>query len=310
LLESGLWVSLASTKNKEASPTAFLHEKLTSKIDKLLANLTKHKGTCWTCGKEGHKSHDCPTKKSKDSPETSKKKNKDDKKKSTSKATQPEWQRTAPVGSESEASVKNRKTWMWCDTCKNWSMTHGTSTHKGPNASNARNKASRTTEKKKENQGNLAEIVLDCDTNNLVMGAWCGFTNEFTNTTFIPTLSPTPECADTATKMNATLNGWMTVVSHLSKKKNNATRCGTCHSLSLHTLSTIDSTCHWCNPETITTQILHDMDNFTYEDRYYTNPGTQKPMGVTASVRKGQLIGQDDYATKIMSSAAPPPIKI
>ena len=185
-----------------------------------MANLTKHEGTCWTCGKEGHKSPDCPTKKSKDSPETSKKKNKDDKKNSNSKATWPEWQRTAPVSRESETSVRNRKTWMWCDTCKHWSTTHGTSTHSGPNALNAKNKASKSTEKKEKNQGNLAEIVLDdCDANNLVMGAWCGFTNEFANTTFMPVLGPTPKCADTATRMNPTLNGWMTVVPCSSKKK-------------------------------------------------------------------------------------------
>jgi hypothetical protein len=45
LLESGLWVSIDSKKDKETTPTVFLLEKLTSKVDKLSANLTKHKGT-------------------------------------------------------------------------------------------------------------------------------------------------------------------------------------------------------------------------------------------------------------------------
>jgi hypothetical protein len=115
----------------------------------------------------------------------------------------------------------------------NIGTTHGHSTHKGPNASNAKNKASKSPEKKEESQGNLAEIVMDdFDSNKLVMGAWCGFTTEFTNTIFMPVLGPTPKFTDTTTGLDATLGGWMMVVSHSSKKKSNATTCNTYHSLS------------------------------------------------------------------------------
>ena len=73
LLESGLWVALNNRKDKDAAPTAFLIEKLTSKVNKLSATILKHDGTCLTYGKEGHKSPECPTKNNHSS-ETPKKK--------------------------------------------------------------------------------------------------------------------------------------------------------------------------------------------------------------------------------------------
>ena len=76
-MESGLEVPIYSKKDKDVAPTAFLLEKLTSKVvDEHSANLSKHKSTCCTCGKEGHTSPECPTKNN-HSPNTSKNKNND-----------------------------------------------------------------------------------------------------------------------------------------------------------------------------------------------------------------------------------------
>ena len=105
LIKSGLWIAMDSKKDKEAAPTAFLLEKLSTKVDKLTTNISKREGTCWTCGEERHKSPDCQ-KKDGNSPASSKeKKDKDHKKKKNSTRLRPEWKTTAPKSRESEQMI-------------------------------------------------------------------------------------------------------------------------------------------------------------------------------------------------------------
>ena len=192
LLESGLWIAMDSKKDKEAAPTTFLLEKLSAKVDKLTANISKREGTCWTCGEEGHKSPDCP-KKNGNSPASSKdKKDKNQKNKEKSTNLRPEWKTTAPKSGKSEQMIRNKKTWLWCATCKYWSTTHGTSTHKSRQSTDEKEKDSKPKEKKEEKQSNLAEIVVQNNNSpELVMGAWCGFITETNGTNAIPACAST-----------------------------------------------------------------------------------------------------------------------
>jgi hypothetical protein len=47
---------------KNTDPSALLPRKHSNKVNKLAANLTKHEGTCWKCGKKEPKYPECPTK--------------------------------------------------------------------------------------------------------------------------------------------------------------------------------------------------------------------------------------------------------
>ena len=278
LLEAGLWVAIDSKKDKDATPTAFLLEKLSSKVDKLSANLTKREGTCWTCGKEGHKSPECPTKNN-NSSDISKKKSKDHNKKPIARAPRPEWKGTAPKSGESESVVRNNRTWLWCNICKHWSTTHGTSTHKGSNASNAKDKTSKSPEKSEEHQGNLAEIVMENNNSNeLVLGAWCGFTTESTNTMAIPMCSSTPEATDTLTIPDSTPDTLMPVLSCLSKENN-------------------------------TTDILHNIGIDNNGGSYCTDPSTEKSTWIQASKKEKCFAEKSDCTTAIVTMTTPPPIK-
>ena len=149
LVESSLWIAMDSKKDKEAALAAFLIKKLSSKVDKLTANMAKHEDTCWTCEDEGHKSPVCP-KKNDNSPASSKgKKDKDCKKKEKSTKLLPEQKTTAPISCKSEQMIQNKRTWLWCATYKNWSTTHCTSTHKGCQSTDDKEKEPKTKEKKK-----------------------------------------------------------------------------------------------------------------------------------------------------------------
>ena len=269
LMESGLWVALNNKKDKDAAPTAFLIEKLTSKVNKLSATITKREGTCWTCGKEGHKSPECPTKNNHSS-ETVKKKGVDRKRNSSKfMATRPEWQRVKPKSGESETMIRKEKTWLWCGKCKHWSTTHGTSTHKGPPLPETKNTAPKDNDKSEDNQGNLAELVEEntnpCD---LEIGAWCGYTTE-----------PT----DTTNSEDFNLGTWIPAISRNSKKKKNTLICSVCQSLYIISPETNYPTCHWCNPNTIAIQIVHDIADKLNGGSYHTDPTTGKGIWVPAA---------------------------
>ena len=170
-MESGLVVPIYSKKDTDAAPTAFHLEKLTSKVvDELSANLSKRKGTCWTCGNAGHTPPDCPTKNNHSS-NTSKNKNNDHTEKSIATLPCTEWQKTKPNTGERDTIVRDSKTWMWCDWCNLWSTTHSTLTQRSLSSSNSESVTPKVPNNDKECQGNLPDIVhygsILVDTNKL-----------------------------------------------------------------------------------------------------------------------------------------------
>jgi Zinc knuckle len=257
LLESGLWVATDLKKDKDAAPTAFLLEKLTARVN----NIEKREGTCWTCGKEGHKSPDCPTKTKPLRPSnTSLKKVENRKKPPKGKSTRPEWQQTKPMNGESETMIRNNKSWSWCNTCAHWSTTHNTSTHLGSDPINKRITAKSQT-KNEESQGNLAQIVTTNNSNELTLGAWCGFTTDSTNT---------PETPDTD------LGTWITAVSRSSKKRNTSATCINCNSIFYRPKRATNPTCCLCNSalySALMAALTGDPDAYV-GGYYYTNPKT------------------------------------
>ena len=94
--------------------------------------------TCFNCGETGHIVPECPH------PEN---KTLQAKLKSQYQTGKVNWRRTPPKPGESETKTFNGKTSYWCDKCKAWTYSHGTSTHKTnmrrrPNRSN--NKSAET----------------------------------------------------------------------------------------------------------------------------------------------------------------------
>ena len=293
LMESGLWVALDSKKDKDAAPTAYLLEKLSTKVDKLTANIEKREGTCWTCGKEGHKSPECPTKTNR----SLKNSTMDQRQKHTSRPDIPAWQQTKPTNGESETMVRNNRSWSWCNKCTLWSTTHSTATHKGPTFDGTKKEPPNSQHKQDNNQGNLAETVNEDDNRSqLMMGAWCGFTTESTSTT------PAPD---------STLGTWITVVSRSSKNKNKntAATCTTCKSLFYRPLPITNSTCHWCDLDTKTVQTPHDIGNTNNRGSHYTNPSTRKSTWVPTTPPTKSLVGRSNCPPAIISVATQPPIK-
>lgn len=236
LVESGLWIAQASHKDSDAAPTAYLLAQLSSKVDKLTSNFSKREGTCWTCGKEGHMSPNCPDKSSIESTHSSSERTNNRNKKSN----RPTWQQTRPALGEGETLFRNNKTWYWCEECMHWSTTHGTSMHgtntRSASASQPLPSALRTkvTFAPNEQQGQLAEVTPDSEVStNLSLGAWCGITTESTN-------DPTTSFSD------ATLGSWITNVSRSSKKKQNCTTCEVCQAIFYCPRSRAQTKCHWC----------------------------------------------------------------
>jgi Zinc knuckle len=239
LFESGLWIATESKKDKDAAPTAFLLEKLSKSVDRLTANQNKKEGTCWTCGKEGHKSPDCPTKNSSGGNNNDKSKRSKDRNRPKKPATiYPEWQKIKPKDGENETTVRDGRTFMWCDVCAHWRTTHGTSGHNpsvGPpsrSSSSSSSSTSRRSSTKKvgfkerakteETSANLACVSEDEDEASLVLGAWCGM---ITDSASIEATSTTPP--------DFNLGAWVTKASK-GKKLNafpgNAT-CTSCGSI-------------------------------------------------------------------------------
>jgi Zinc knuckle len=229
LFESGLWIATESKRDKDAAPTAFLLEKLSKNVDRLMANQNKKEGTCWTCGKEGHKSPDCPTKNSNGGNKNDKSKRSKDRNRPKKPAiTYPEWQKIKPKDGESETTVRDGRTFMWCEVCAHWRTTHGTSGHiptgGSPDHSSSSSKkvGFKQRAKTEETSANLACISEEDDESSLVLGAWCGISTDSASFDVTST---------THSKLN--LGVWITKISK-GKKLNsfpgNAT-CSSCGSI-------------------------------------------------------------------------------
>lgn len=172
LLQSKLWPAALNPRDKQAAPAAFLLEKMTKAIDKLTLSNPKsnrEEGTCWNCGKPGHRSPQCPDKKRK-SGENKGKASKQPYKSTGNNA----WQFVKPSPGESETMVRGPQTFYWCDTCSHWRTTHGTSGHYP--SSSPRVKSAPASLKTGES-ANLAEIIkISSELSELDLGAWCGIT--------------------------------------------------------------------------------------------------------------------------------------
>ena len=176
LFEAGLWTAVELKKDKQAAPAAFLISKITQAIDKLSVQ-TNNNDTCWTCGKVGHRSPQCPEKplKSEGNRKRAGKNRGTGYKACTRNAT---WQAVRPAAGEPETILKDGRTFYWCDQCTHWRTTHGTKAHKstltgavGPKSILKTAPGTLATGKL---QANMAEIIqLGSELSELSLGAWC-----------------------------------------------------------------------------------------------------------------------------------------
>jgi hypothetical protein len=167
------WKAMDSKQDKQAAPSGFLMAKMSKALDKLTLSQSKN-DLCWTCGKAGHRSPQCPEKGKSEGKSKGFSKNK----RFSGKAN---WQSVKPAAGEPETVVKNlvngtktySKTYYWCDLCSHWRTTHGTSTHRDPEPKSR----SSGGQAKTEDQANLAEVVqLGSELAELNLGAWCAVT--------------------------------------------------------------------------------------------------------------------------------------
>ena len=112
-----------------------------------------------------------------------------------------------------------------------------------------------------ESQGNLAQIVTTNNSNELTLGAWCGFTTDSTNTREIP---------------DTDLGIWITAISRSSKKKNTTAICKNCNSIFYRPKRATNPTCSLCNSafySALMRALTGDPDAYV-AGHYYTNPKT------------------------------------
>jgi hypothetical protein len=181
LVGSKLWVAIDSKKDKDAAPTAFLLEKLSRGLDRLSSNQGRNDNTCYTCGKEGHKSPACPNK---EQHKRFKVKDQQTVKPPQRRSQYPEWQRVKPKDGESETITRDSQTFHWCGVCNHWRTTHGTQGHRTTTGGTLPSRRGTSATKRvsfkdqaktEESGGNLAELVSDENNEtSLVFGAWCG----------------------------------------------------------------------------------------------------------------------------------------
>ena len=89
---------------------------------------TPKNSPCHICGKLGHWAPDCPQKKERAKQDMNKAGKGNTK--VADKGSQ-SWRRTRPANGEAEAKMHKGKEYFWCEKCKRWTPSHGTSTHRG-----------------------------------------------------------------------------------------------------------------------------------------------------------------------------------
>jgi hypothetical protein len=143
-------------------------EKLSKTLDKL--NVKRTDDTCWTCGKPGHRSPQCPDRG--DCKPAAKPKSdgrgagkSDRRPPPINKST---WQTVKPGAGEPETLVREGRTFYWCDTCAHWRTTHATSGHTG-------GKPKASPPNKEQVSANVAALTkLSDELSKLNLGAWFG----------------------------------------------------------------------------------------------------------------------------------------
>ena len=169
------WVATDSKKDKQAVPSGFLMTKMSKAIDKLTLSQSKN-DVCWTCGKAGHRSPECPDKGKSEGKSKGFAKNK----RFPAQTKTRNWQNVKPAAGEAETIVIGTKTFYWCDCCSHWRTTHGTSGHILESVTKPKTSGGQA---KSEDQANLAEIVqLGGKLAELKLGAWCAVTVAQPNT--------------------------------------------------------------------------------------------------------------------------------
>ena len=85
--------------------------------------------SCYNCGDSDHLAKDCP--KPKLTPDQAKAKR---------HQSMTKWKLTAPKSGEASSKTVNGRTFKWCQKCGNWTTTHDTDSHTGPNPNTGKSK--------------------------------------------------------------------------------------------------------------------------------------------------------------------------
>ena len=130
--ENGAWPPAKHAQDSHAVPNTFAN---TLVLTSSGGSSSSFQGKCHKCGKHGHITKKCPTKKPSKhltpAPRNGKGPRGDDSKK---------WKYQAPGAGAAQTKDVDGLTFHWCGTCAHWTTSHGTVTHTGPKGTKRSNR--------------------------------------------------------------------------------------------------------------------------------------------------------------------------
>jgi Zinc knuckle len=124
--QDGYWLPHKNVCDSKGTPNQFANKAQTRRVNNIVQNSPQKpptpSGMCHNCGEPGHWAKNCPLKNKMVRAPTSKV--------SQQKGTTTSWNRTPPPSGSPQTKQMHGKTFHWCDHCKRWTTTHGTSEHR------------------------------------------------------------------------------------------------------------------------------------------------------------------------------------